>query len=216
MNQQADEFVIEYWVNRISVHLYLDPNSVSEIFIKLPKQIKENENIQLVYADTLSLTGKADEAKIIYENLYTKKKSPELLLKLVGRLYESSRYDEIIELLEKIPYENYDNEGKLAAILIDSIAHLKGTKAALEKANEIEARFEKGYALFEILAKIYHKEGEREVAESYIKKIIASLPTENFPPRFMLAKTFEMLGFLEYSINILELFKNIRLKQRYT
>ena len=197
-------FQIEYWTNVLLLQLFIDEKKAKELFDTLPANIKSDDRIELIHADILSETNYRQEALQIYKQLYGKNRTKGILLKIVMKMHESKNYQDIIDYLTDIPLDGYDEEGVTISVLIESIEKIQGVDIAISKALEYEKLYNQAYSLLERLAILYFRISNIAKAKEYIQKTIDCLKLDNFPPRFVLAKEFESMGFIHYAISVIE------------
>lgn len=117
----ALELQIEYWQTRISTLLFLDPQKTLTEIKGLPIKISEHPNIEIFRIDALMATQKYEEALTSLNQLYNSLKKPLILNKIFILLLRQEKYDEILEMTEKLEEEDFDDEGLLASTIIDTV-----------------------------------------------------------------------------------------------
>ena len=122
---------IQYYHNIFVLLLRIDLTEAIKKFQTFPQEIKENTDMQYLYASFLITTKdetKVKEAEKILEDLYFIEKCDIAYDSLAKCYFWQEKYDKVLEILTKLKKEQFDKYGFLASIFLMSRNYKKQLK----------------------------------------------------------------------------------------
>lgn len=202
----------EFWSYALNVKLLLSPSDVIADFEKFSVELRENEGIQLMLAEAYSVIGVENRANEIYQALYLKDKNPQLLIKILNKLYEQKEYSRVIDYVNGIEDSQFDDDGNIIGIYLTSYSKLNNFDITMSKFEESRERFPNALLLYTSAAFIAFDHNNIDLAKSLMIKAISLVSEDNDPVRFYISKNCESIGLIEEAIQVLEPYKQYSFK----
>ena len=137
-----------------------------------------NEDLHILYALEYEKNGNLNEARKLYNKLFTSTKNSEYLLKYLKMSLSTSNFEDIIKVSRKYMNTNVKNKELILRIYCVALLNLNKTDEALSIANRL-MKIEKSALNYEVLANVYFVKNEFQKALSYFEASYLKNNNEN-------------------------------------
>jgi tetratricopeptide (TPR) repeat protein len=205
---------VYYWHKRLVALLFVDEQKALEEFNNLSTDLKNDIDMQILYADILLFNNDSITAQNIIEKVYEKIKVPEILSKLLSVYSENNERGKIERFFDKLESNDFDSEGNVASLFLEYLEKEIGLDAAISKISSLLQNNKTPIFLLYTLGKLYCEKNRKEEGVACFKKLVESNMVENYPPRALFAETLIRYDLLDLAIVFLKPFSGYNEKAR--
>lgn len=205
-SERPPEISIDYWRIRLIIKMFLSRERALEEFNIIPDEVKKHLEIQIKKGDILLSINKTEEARSIYNKLYKKNKTPELLSRIFDCLLIEEKYTEILEIAKTITNESYYESVFICKAIVAATFFIEGVEKANQLADKYLNRVNGSTILLFNVGHLNAKSGHLDIAKNYFERCSDSIPKDDYPLRAEIARECIYHRFDDLAIKILKPF----------
>lgn len=178
----------ELWLQRLTILLFIDSKKALDEYEFTLEKLGKSKVLDYLKCDILYLNKKYDVAENELLKIYKENGDKNLLSKILASLFSQNKFDEVINFCEKLVEDDFDDEGVVASLYLNSLAERISEEALMKKVNEFLSKFKNPIYIYKFLGEYYYKKNKIAEAKENYSKMIDKISVDNFLPRILFAE----------------------------